>query len=202
MSTFYRRPLYKDHKIMSLRLKMTEISCYRDHFYVKTTFQQRLLLPIFKSSSMRPCFLIVSAWRKLYFCYRWSDVKQGPNILSSRGYTWDIHILHMLYIVCSQSLCVTQDLVTMMRCQVMRTGIPNYRLSRCGLCQEVVLYRYPVTRLCKYSMPQPSLEPNYCVVFAQKWSLYKGNFKRWLLYPQPSSCYVVFVQRRSLEGDH
>jgi len=37
-------------KIMSQRLQMTEISYYRDHLYVKTTFQQRLHLPIFKSS--------------------------------------------------------------------------------------------------------------------------------------------------------
>jgi len=50
-----RPPLCKDHiKIMSQRLQMTEISCYRDYLYVKTTFQQRLHLPIFKSSPSVP----------------------------------------------------------------------------------------------------------------------------------------------------
>jgi len=41
-------------------LQMTEISCYRDHLYVKTTFQQRIHLPVLKSSPMRACFLIES----------------------------------------------------------------------------------------------------------------------------------------------
>jgi len=54
----------------------------------------------------------------------------------------------------------------------MRTGMPNHRLSRCGLCKEVVLYRYPIARL---NMLYPFLESNYRVVFAQRWSLYKGN---------------------------
>jgi len=54
-------------------------------------------------------------------------------------------------------------------------GMPNYRLSRCGLCKEVVLYRYPITTL---SMPW-----NLITV----WSLHRGGLcikvilKRWLL---------------------
>jgi len=70
-------PLCKDHiKIMSQRLQMTEISCYRDHLYVKTTYQQRLHLPIFKSSRMRACFLIESVLgENSILCYRWSGVK-------------------------------------------------------------------------------------------------------------------------------
>jgi len=47
----------RPHKIMSQRLQMTEISLQRPP---KTTFQQRLHLPIFKSSPMRTCFLIES----------------------------------------------------------------------------------------------------------------------------------------------
>jgi len=68
-----RPPLCKDHiKIMSQRLQMTEISCCRDHLYVKTTFQQRLHSPtvcIFKSSPTYASLLSdrVSAWRKFYF---------------------------------------------------------------------------------------------------------------------------------------
>jgi len=58
--------LQRPHKIISQRLQMAEISCYRDCLYVKITFQQIPILP------MRACFLRVSAWRKFY---RWSDVK-------------------------------------------------------------------------------------------------------------------------------
>jgi len=48
----------------------------------------------------------------------------------------------------------------------MRTGMPNFRLSRYDLYKEMVLYTEVIsTRL---RMLWPSLEPNYCVVFAQR----------------------------------
>ena len=51
----------------------------------------------------------------------------------------------------------------------MRTDTPNYRLGKCGL---FLCRNYPVTRL---STP---LEPNYYVVFAQRWSLYRSGLQK------------------------
>jgi len=56
----------------------------------------------------------------------------------------------------------------------MRTGMPNYNtvLSRCSLCKEVVLYRYPVTRLSNLIAVWPLHRGGLCT---------KVIFRRWLL---------------------
>jgi len=55
----------------------------------------------------------------------------------------------------------------------MRTGTPNYRLSGCGLCKEMVLY----SEVTKLVYLDHFWNLYYCVVFAQRWSLYTGNMR-------------------------
>ena len=95
-----RPPLCKDHKIMSQRLKMTKISCYREHFYVKTTFQQRFHLPIFKSSPKRPCFLIESVLGLFLLQVVWCETrtKYGKPIIKQRIYLGHTHFTHVIYL--------------------------------------------------------------------------------------------------------